>query len=93
MNLASPVGAFIGCEDPDVGRDARVVEELVGERDDGFEPVILDYPAADAALAALSASRKERRAVEDNGEPRLITPAIRSGALIYVRFSLCRLKD
>ena len=37
--------------DPEVGGDAGVVEELVGQGDDGLQPVVLDDPAADLGLA------------------------------------------
>ncbi len=61
--LFLPVG-----EHPEVGGDAGVVEELLGQRDDGFQPVVLDDPAADFALAAAGVAGEERRAVEDDGE-------------------------
>jgi hypothetical protein len=37
-------------QQPDVREDARIVEELVGQHDDGIEPVILQNPTADFAL-------------------------------------------
>ena len=48
---------------PDVGGDAGVVEEVERQRDDGFEPVVLDEPAADVALALARVAGEERRAV------------------------------
>jgi len=48
---------------PDVGGDAGVVEEVERQCDDGFEPVILDDPAADVALALTRVTREQRRAV------------------------------
>ena len=53
---------------PDVGGDAGVVEELVGQRDDGLQPVVLDDPLADVALAAARVAGEQRRAVEDDGD-------------------------
>ena len=70
LDLALPVLGLTVRHDPDVGVDAGVVEELVGQRDDGFEPVVLDDPAADLALARAGAAREERRAVEDDGDAR-----------------------
>src|SRR6185312_1637078 len=56
--------------DPDEGANASVVEHLLGQRDDGFELVMLDDPAADLAFAAASTSRKQRRAIEHDGRAR-----------------------
>jgi hypothetical protein len=44
------VGLAVG-HNPDVGVDARVVEHLVGQGDDGFEQVVLQQVAANLALA------------------------------------------
>ena len=55
-------------EDPDVGRDAGVVEELVGQGDHGLEPVVLDDPAADVALALAGVAGEERAAVVHLGD-------------------------
>ena len=61
--LFLPVG-----EHPEVGGDAGVVEELLGQGDDGLQPVVLDDPAADFAFAAAGVAGEEGRAVEDDGE-------------------------
>jgi hypothetical protein len=45
------VGGLLVSQQPDVGKDAGVVEKLVGQHDDGVEPVVLQNPAADFALA------------------------------------------
>ena len=55
---------------PDVGRYAGVVEELLRQRDDCLEPVVLDDPAADVRLARGGASGEQRRAVVDDRDPR-----------------------
>ena len=55
-------------EYPEVGRDAGVVKELVGQRDDGLQPVVFDDPLADVALAAAGIAGKKRRAVEDDAD-------------------------
>jgi hypothetical protein len=41
---------------PYVGGDAGAVEEIERQGDDGFEPIVLDNPAADVALALASMS-------------------------------------
>ena len=56
-------------EHPDVGGNAGVVEHVQREGDDGLEPVVLDNPAADVALALASASGEERGAVMHLGNP------------------------
>ena len=56
------------CDDPDVGANAGVVEHLLGQRDNGLQPIFLDDPLADVALTRTSAASKERRAAEHYGE-------------------------
>ncbi len=73
-------GALAVGEDPEVGGDAGVVEELVGQRDDGLEPVVLDDPPADLGLARAGRAGEQRRAVEDDREPRA---ALRSAGFIF----------
>ena len=68
LDLALAPGLLAVGEHPDVGGDAGVVEELVGQRDDGFQPVVLDDPLADVALAAAGVAGEERRAVEDDAD-------------------------
>ena len=68
LHLAlSPLFLAVG-EHPDVCGDAGVVEELVWQRHDRLEPVVLDDPLADAALTAAGVTREQRRAVEDDGD-------------------------
>ena len=52
LHLARALLAFPVGDNPDVGGDAGIVEELVGQADDGLQHVVLDDPAADVALAA-----------------------------------------
>ena len=61
-------GGLVVSQQPDVGEDAGVVEQLVGQHDDGVEPVVLQNPAADFALARAAVAVRERRAVEDDGD-------------------------
>ena len=53
--------------DPDVGGDARVVEGVVRQLDDGVQPVVFDEILADVARAGARVAREERRAVLDDG--------------------------
>ena len=50
-------------------RDPGVVEQLIGQGDDAFEPVVLEDPAADLGLAGSGCAGEQRRTVEDDGEP------------------------
>ena len=61
-------GRLFVSQQPDVGEDAGVVEKLVGQHDDGVEPVVLQNPAADLALAGTAVAVGEGRAVEDDGD-------------------------
>ena len=70
LDLTAPLGPFAVGEHPDVGGDAGVVEELLGERDQCFQPVVFEDPAANLALAAAGVAGEERRAVHDDGDPR-----------------------
>ena len=38
-------------DDPDIGVDAGVVEQLLGQGDDAFGPIVLDDPFADVTFA------------------------------------------
>ena len=68
LHLALAVRGLSVGQHPDVGGDAGVVEEVERQRDDGFEPVVLDEPAADVALALAGVAGEERRAVVDLGD-------------------------
>ena len=68
-------------DDPDVGADAGVVEHLFRQGDDRFQPVVLDQPAADVAFAGAGAAGEQRRAAEDDGEPRAVPVLVRAHRL------------
>ncbi len=55
-------------EHPDVGGDAGVVEEIERQGDDGLQPVVLDDPAADVALALPGIAGEEGRAIVHLGD-------------------------
>ena len=67
-HAAAMAGGLVVSQQPDVGEDAGVVEKLVGQHDDGVEPVVLQNPAADFALARAAVAVGEGRAVEDDGD-------------------------
>src|SRR5437016_5920694 len=62
--LLFPVG-----QKPQISGNACVVEELVRERDDRFEPIVLDDPSPDVAHAAAGVPGEQRRAVEYDADP------------------------
>jgi len=47
-----------------MGADVGVVKELIGQGDDGLQPVVFDDPATDFAFAAFGTVREAGRAVE-----------------------------
>ena len=67
-DLAPVGGGLAVAEQPDVGADAGVVENLLRQGDDGFQPVVLHDPAADLRLARARAAGEERRAIEDDAD-------------------------
>ena len=52
--------------DPDVGRDARVLEHVQRQRDDRFQPVVLDQPTPDVAFPLTGVPGEQGRAVKSN---------------------------
>jgi len=52
LHPAFPVDFLVVGEHPEVGGNAGVVEQLLGQGDHGFQPVVLDDPAADFRFAA-----------------------------------------
>ena len=70
LDLAAPLGPFPVREHPDVGGDARVVEELLGQCYQRFEQIVLENPAANLTLTAAGVAGEERRPVHDDRHPR-----------------------
>jgi len=62
-------GRLVVSQQPDVGEDTGVVKQLVGQHDDGIEPVVLQNPAADLALARATVASAESRRLLMNFEP------------------------
>src|SRR5579884_757279 len=55
-------------DNPDVGADAGVVKHLLRQGNDRLEPVVLDDPFPDIALARARAPGEQRGAAEDDGQ-------------------------
>ena len=68
LHLAPAVRRLAVAEHPDIGRDAGVVEHVERQGDDGLQPVVLDDPAADVALALSGVAGEERTAVVHLGD-------------------------
>jgi hypothetical protein len=68
LDLALALRRLAVGDDPHVGEDAGVEEELVGQGDDGLQPVVLQDPAADLALPGAGVAGEQGRAVEDDGD-------------------------
>src|SRR6266566_2169431 len=70
-------------DDPDIGADPGVVEHLLGQGDEGFEPVVLDDPLADVALARTRAAREKWRSAEHNRQARAVFVLLRQDRLEF----------
>ena len=68
LHLPTPMGRLAVGDNPDVGRNTGVVEHIERQRDDGLQPVVLDNPATNVALALASIACKKRGAVVDLGD-------------------------
>src|SRR5262249_1170556 len=67
LPLAAPVLRFAVSDQPQISVNARIVEKLIRQRDDGVEPIVLDDPTADIAFAGAGITGEQRRPVKDNG--------------------------
>ena len=70
LHPAPSLGRLPVADQPYVGGDAGVVEELFGERDQRLQEIVLQDEAADLALAAPRVAGEERRAVHDDRDAR-----------------------
>ena len=57
-------------QEPNIGCDAGVVEELFRQGNQSLQQVVLENVPADLALAAAGVAREKRRAVHDDGDAR-----------------------
>ena len=70
LHFAAALSGLVIREHPDVGGDAGVIEQVVGQLDDGLKHVVLDDVAADVAFTAASVASEEAGAVMDGGDAR-----------------------
>ena len=68
LHLALAMRGLAVGDDPDVGRDAGVVEHVGRQADDRLDQIVLQHVAPDFALARPRAAGEERRAVEHDAE-------------------------
>ncbi len=68
LHLALAMRGLAVGEHPDVGGDAGVVEHVERQGDDGLQPVVLDDPTADVALALPGVAGEERTAIVHLGD-------------------------
>ena len=80
LDLALALRRLTVRQHPDVGGNAGVVEELFRQGDDGFEPVVLQNPAANFALTAA-------RIPVNSGEPFMMIATLRAAFIdrLHVR--------
>ena len=65
LHLALPLFRFVVGQQPHIGGDTSVVEQVVRQLDDGFQVVALDDVAADVAFAAACIASEQGRTVVD----------------------------
>ncbi len=70
LHLALSRSGLVVAEYPHIGGDAGVVEHVGGQRDDGFDQIVLQQVAANLRLTRTRAAGKQRRAVEDDADAR-----------------------
>src|SRR5438270_13938066 len=58
LNFIPSFRRFAICQHPNIRCDAGIVEKLFGQRDQRFEPVVLENPSADLTFPATSIARK-----------------------------------
>ena len=77
LHIALAFRALVLGQNPDIGGDTRVVKQVGGQRDNGFQQILFQNPAANLALAGCCAARKQRTAVLDNrSAPHLVVHLI-----------------
>ena len=68
LHLAFALGGLFVREHPHIGCNARVVEHVGGQCDDGFEQIAFQNMAADFGFARACTAGEERRAIEDDAD-------------------------
>ena len=80
LNLSLALPLLSVREHPDIGGNSGVVEELVRQRDNRLQPVVLNDPAADFRFALTGVAGEQGRAIEDDADA--TAPLFRGTALI-----------
>ena len=70
LDLPAPGRRFAVGQQPHIGLNAGVVEQVGRQGDDRLDPIVLQHPAADFAFARIGAAGEERRAVHDDADAR-----------------------
>ena len=65
LHFAFALGFFSVAHNPDVGRNTRVVENIFGQSDDTFQPIVFNDVFAYFAFATASVAREQGRTVVD----------------------------
>ena len=68
LHLALPFGRLAVAQQPHIGGNPRVVEEIQGQGHDRLHPVVLEQPAADVAFARSRIAGEQRGAVVHLGD-------------------------
>ena len=67
LDLAFAFLPLVLGKNPDISRNARIVEQVRRQSDDSFNEVLFQKPAADLTFTGRCTARKERRPVFDDG--------------------------
>ena len=66
LHIALAFRALVLGQNPDIGGNAGVVKQVRGQRNNGFQQILFQNPAANLAFAGCCTARKQRTAVFDN---------------------------
>ena len=72
LHLSLAFLAFLFGDEPDIGGDRGVVEEVIRELDDGFQPVIFKQIATDFTFSATCVTLEEATAILDDGHSSIL---------------------
>ncbi len=76
LHLALAFRCFAVAQNPNIGENARVIEQLVRQGDNCFQEILFDNRLPDIAFPAARPTRKERRAIKHNRYPRAFIAAL-----------------
>ena len=66
LHIALAFRALVLGQNPDIGGNTRVVKQVGGQCDNGFQQILFQNPAANLAFARCRTARKQRAAILDN---------------------------